>query len=283
MRNGATLAVSVVLLITGFCTCKSQTKKQVKQEVLYRTKRCQRVKTGSIGYQGFWGDIGRDVVSLHKNLFTWSSYKTIVASFPLYIATRMADEYIQSKFYCEDHHKNYNQMPSWCRAGAKWGIAVPMATLGSLAFLSSSEDIRMTSRVFLTGMPFVIFGKDILKKMKIRACLRPKCEFFCKHNRAYGGCPSGHMAEAAYMLTLYGLRYGAKFAAPLSAVAAFVAIAFINCNRHYSSQIVAGAALGTAYALAAYKVVSKNLESNISIDVACNLSGGTGLRLVYKF
>ena len=56
-------------------------------------------------------------------------------------------------------------------------------------------------------------------------------------------------------LVLYGMRFGYQFAVPLGAVTAFVGTTFLACNRHYFSQLIAGAGFGAIYALAANKVI----------------------------
>src|SRR3546814_2989372 len=43
-----------------------------------------------------------------------------------------------------------------------------------------------------------------------------------------------------YMTVLYGLRYGVKAAAPIGIFGTFLGVTFLNCNRHYLSQLVAG-------------------------------------------
>ncbi len=210
---------------------------------------------------GWIADLYKDIIMLHYNLISWSSYKTITASFPLFIAARVIDEPLQRKFFDFFDFKNCNQLPGWCHDAAQWGIGVPIVGLGSLAFLSLDEERRTTARIFLLGMPFVVFGKDIIKTVRADFCLRPWHEDFCDDgNRKFGGFPSGHMAEITYTMVLWGKRYGPKLFIPLGLLAGFVGAAFLNCNRHYVSQLVAGAALGTMYALAADKLIDQKLQ-----------------------
>ncbi len=234
---------------------------------------------------GIIGEAVLDVLRLHGKLFDWDTYKVIVGLFPPYIAARMADECIHYNFYDREHHKNINQMPEWCHTAARFGIAIPIVALGSMMFWAQDEDLRMTSRIFLLGMPFVIFGKDVIKKFRAKACLRPWNENFSCEKRAGGGFPSGHMAEAAYMLVLYGKRFGPRFAIPLSIAATFLAATFISCNRHLTSQMIAGFGLGTIFALAADKLVDSKLGRNRNFDVAFALDkqGVPAIKFSYKF
>lgn len=230
----------------------------------------------------FFGGILKDVYMLNANLFSWDSFKIIATVFPFFIGTRMVDEKIHKHFYDYTHHKNINQMPKWCSELGKYGIGIPIALLGINAFIPYNRELQTTSRVFLIGMPFVIWLKELIKKSKFDACFRPWNEHFSPKYRALGGFPSGHMAEATYTAVLYGLRYGPKAAIPLGLIALLVATSFINCNRHYASQIIGGIGLGSMYALAGHKLINAKLqEENIQLSMA--FDNGPALKLSYRF
>ncbi len=232
----------------------------------------------------FAPNIFREALELNFNCFcSANSFMLITGIAPAYIAARMIDEDIHSCFYDEQFHKNCCQLPWWCHDVAKIGIGVPIVALGALTVFGPSDEIRTTGRVFLVGIPFVIFGKEIIKKWSANHCLRPKNGNFCKFKRYYGGFPSGHMAEATYVAVLAGMRFGAKAAIPLSIFSLFVAGAFVNCNRHYLSQIVAGSAFGAMYALAANRVIEHEIDRKFKISLACNYEGSPALSASYEF
>lgn len=232
----------------------------------------------------FFGDILKDIYMLHANLFSLETFKIIVSLFPFFITTRMIDESVHRKFYDSICHKNINQMPSWCHDVAKWSISIPIVLLGAQVFLSRDDEMRITSRIFLLGVPFVIWTKNLLKKAKFDACLRPWNEKFSCRERVLGGFPSGHMAEAVYTAVLYGMRYGPKFAIPLSVIAAIVGVTFVVCNRHYVSQIIGGIGFGSIYAVAANKLIDNKLrEKNIQLSMQVNDWGGPAISLSCAF
>lgn len=232
---------------------------------------------------GYFAEALLDVLRLHKNLFDPDSFKIIASFFPAYITSRTFDCDIQNNFYCRTHHKNINQMCKSVHTVARFGLGIPMAILGSLAFLSPDTEMRLTSWIFLLGMPFVIFGKEILKKVKIDACKRPWNEFFSQKKQSYGGFPSGHVAEATYMAVLYGKRFGVKFGLPLGAGAIFIGTAFVNCNRHYVSQLIAGTGLGAMYALAADKLINSKLSEAMKLGLSLKQNGCPTMKLTYLF
>lgn len=229
------------------------------------------------------GDPVKDMFCLQRYLFTWDTYKIAIGFFPFFIAARMIDEDLQKFFHCRKHHKNRHQFPLVCHDICKWGIGIPIGILGSTSFLAKDMDVRMTGWIFLLGMPFVIIGKDLFKQIKADCCLRPWHENFSHKERSGGGFPSGHMAEITYMTVLYGKRFGPLVAAPLAAVGVLLAATFVNCNRHYLSQIVAGAALGTAYALAADKLIDARLGRCLKLSMSLNCHGCPAAQLSYQF
>ena len=230
------------------------------------------------------GDFCYDIYRINIGLFSWDSFKIFAVTTPFYVASRMIDDKLQNCFFDHVGKKNRNEPAQWCKEIARWSIGVPIALLGGQAILSRDEDMRITSQVFLEGMPFVLIAKDLIKKMDFEMCKRPYHEKFSKEQRCYGGFPSGHLAEATYMAVLYGMRYGPKFALPLGSVAAFVTAVFLTSNRHYLSQMIAGAGFGAMYAFSANSLINSKLAKNR--DLAFGLAaenGGLAMNLSFRF
>jgi len=248
-----------------------------------RTQPYRRNRKPSGYFAQCTGYLAKNMYDINKNLFSWNSLKIITVTFPFFIGARMIDEKLQNCFYDQKSHRNVYQIPAWCHDVARWSIGVPIALLGMQSFLSRDEDFRITSQVFLAGVPFVMLGKKLIKKLRFDACLRPWNGKFDRNERSYGGLPSGHVAEATYTAVLYGLRFGYKFAVPLGTLTAFVGISFLTCNRHYLSQLVAGAGFGALYAVAASKTADSRLHENISFAVSANEKGEPLFGLSYRF
>jgi len=202
-----------------------------------------------------------DILSLNVNLINFDSFKTICAFMPAIGLARMFDKDLQGNFYDHSKHKNCWEPPIWVQETAKLSISIPIVFFGLKSFFSDHDEFCVTTRMLLLGMPFVIWSKEMLKKLKLDICKRPWNEHFSCKEQSLGGFPSGHAAEAVYTAMLYGLRMGQRYAIPTGAIALIIGSTFVACNRHYLSQIVAGAGLGVIYALAANKVVEKHLEN----------------------
>jgi hypothetical protein len=235
-------------------------------------------------YQGMhWiGEIVADAVRLNINLFSLDSAKIITAIAPWYLLTRMVDEDVQDTFYDSSCHSNIHQFPKSCHWFARHGVAIPMIVLSSLAIFANDPDLQLTGRMTAIGLPFVHSGKDIIKNLRFKCCLRPWHENFSRKKRSSGGFPSGHVANMTYMAALFGIRHGPAWGIPLTLCGLFVGLDFLNCNRHYLSQIVAGVGLGLLFAVAASKVVDTKLEERWSI-MPMQEPDCVGIKVVYAW
>lgn len=232
----------------------------------------------------FCGNLVVDALRINWNLFTVTTAHIMTAFTPLYIASRAIDEDVQSRFYDGTCHKNVNQFSKVSHQVARFGVGLPMAGLSALMFFAPDKDMRLTARLFAIGWPLVHFTKDLIKKIDSKACLRPWNEQFSCHKRSPGGFPSGHMANITYTATLWWLRYGPKFGVPLSLGAAFVFANFVNCNRHYMSQLLAGAGFGMIYAFAVNRLIEQRISERISVCATMKMTSAMpSIGLSYVF
>lgn len=251
----------------------------------YKVRFHKKKKYADVGYalSDTLSSVFSNVFNLHKNLFTFNTLKVMSIIFPFFVGARMLDEQLQGVFYNARWHKNINQMPDCCHALARYSIALPIAFLGADAFFGKTDEKRWTGQILLLGIPFVIFANKTIKGVEFDACFRPWNEHFSCVKRSYGGFPSGHMAQAIYMTVLYGMRYGARYAIPLGMIAAFLGINFLTCNRHYTSQLVAGAGFGSIYALAASKVVDTRLADHMKMGMGIDTAGRPTFSLAFRW
>lgn len=232
------------------------------------------------------GEFAEDVIRINLGLFSWDSFKIFATTAPFYVASRMIDEKLHKCFFDQKKRKNRNEPPQWVKETARLSIGLPIVILGAQAFLSKDEDMQATSQVFLTGMPFVLLAKDFFKtKLDYDVCKRPFHEKFAKEQRKYGGFPSGHLAEATYTAVLYGMRFGPNYAVPLGSIAAFVSVIFLSSNRHYLSQMIAGAAFGAMYAFSANTLINSKLakKRDLKLGLTTNDQGKPAMQLSMKF
>lgn len=281
-KTGSEAIVPSKRLLLSYCCA-------VGLQVYGYQKPCHpRFNERSFGHRLFHGvaDIFVDAISLHMNLLSRNTAQVITGFLPLYLITRRMDDDIHGNFYDPHTHTNCDQFPKKCHKMAQKAVAIPMVTLSSMMFFGWNEDVRQTGRMTAISLPFVHSGKNVIKRWRSKACLRPWHEDFSCEERSSGGFPSGHMANVSFMTTLWGLRHGPRWAVPLGLFSTFVLADFINWNRHYLSQMVAGVGLGVIYALAANKVIDCRLNricENLSFGVEPNGCGIPTTRICYRF
>lgn len=217
----------------------------------------------------------------HKNLFSGTTLKVCAVGTPLYAMTRIVDDDTHELFYCAEHHKNRRQLPYWMYYAAEVGITTTITVCVALSVLSSDCDVKRTARLYALTLPTTYVIKKILKMCKWDAFARPKNEFFSCKKTYYGGCPSGHMMEMIYTAVLFGMECGPRFGVPLGIFTGALAVDFINHNRHFPSQIIAGAALGLVFAFAAHSALRCE-KSQFSFDVSMH-HDSFGILAEYRF
>jgi hypothetical protein len=230
-------------------------------------------------------EVASDAIWVNLGLFSWDSLKIFATTAPFFVGARMIDEKLHHCFFDQRHKKNIYEPAQWVKETARLSIGIPITLLGLQAIFSHNDDMQRTSQVFLTGMPFVLLAKDIIKKLDFDVCKRPFHEKFAKHQRKFGGFPSGHLAEATYTAVLYGMRFGPNFALPLGSVAVFVSIIFLSSNRHYLSQMIAGAGFGAMYAFSANRLIDSRLahKRDFQLGLTRDDYGQPAMQLSMKF
>jgi len=258
----------------------------VGNEAAAVSKRCQKICYPKTGLHNAFDKLGyaiEDMLLLNVYLFSITSAKVLTSFTPFYLSARMIDEDIQKTFYDRICHTNIYQLPNTCHQVAQNGVGVPMVVLSTMALWAPDNELRKTARMFALGLPFVHWGKDLIKTLDTNICLRPWNEHFSSVKRSTGGFPSGHMANVTYMTALFGMRHGWKWAVPLSLFSAFVFTDFLNCNRHYLSQLIAGVGFGLLYAFSADAVIKRRSALDMQIKCGMTDQGGINASIACSF
>jgi len=194
------------------------------------------------------------------NLFSADAWWVLGAGAPFYGVAHMFDERVHNHFYCHHHHINKHQGGSHLQDMSECLVAMSISSLVASSFAVQWPDLQRTAQMYAITLPITWGTKSLIKKIRWRDNCRPKNQGFAQHKHYYGGFPSGHMLEMTYATIFFGLRMGPAFAIPLGIATTVIGAAFVQCNRHYVSQLVAGAALGAMFACAAYWTIESCSE-----------------------
>ncbi|MBY0110144.1 MAG: phosphatase PAP2 family protein [Candidatus Babeliaceae bacterium] len=215
--------------------------------------------------------------------FTSDTYKILALSSPLYMLGRAVDKPIHNYFYDKKKHRNIHTIAPVFEYAVDPLMGVSITTLILLQFLSGDAHTKKVSEVFFSALPFLWLYKDAIKLIPCKAALRPKNQYFFACKEYYGGFPSGHMWEAVFMAYLFAAELGINYAIPLGAFATLVAVQSVAINRHTASQVIAGAAMGIVFGVAAQKVVHRALHNTTSCGIILNKSGNITFTVEKKF
>lgn len=224
-----------------------------------------------------------DALTLNLNLISKETLIITGIAVPAYFIARPHDRWIHSCFYDKKHHKNKHQLPFCCKFAAEKGLAIPLLVTAGLGAFSKDIELQTTSYAFWVGLPCSWGYKKALKSTRGDHCLRPANEHFDRRDKSYGGFPSGHVMEMAYFTTLFGLRYGPKAWIPLTAATTYVFAELAICNRHFVSQLICGAAIGTAFGFATNKLVNKKLAERMSFSMDVDHQRQPAFKCSYSF
>lgn len=228
-----------------------------------------------------------DTGSIIYNLFSRSTFKAACFGVPFYLLARPVDHKIQRHFYDEILQKNKNQpSKTFAKFGMKAGVALSLPIVG-LDIMSSDDRRIRRGEIFGTGMLAIWGTKNLIKLVHTEANKRPCHERFSTshHTRSYGGNPSGHMAFLAYASSFWTAEKGIVVGLPMTGMTALAGALLVTSNRHYLSQVIAGAFYGVVFGLAAHKVfrlTSWGTEGP-KLSMVASPQEGLGFKVSYDF
>jgi hypothetical protein len=152
------------------------------------------------------------------------------------------------------------------------------AVLGqSYTLLAAATTIYVTGRV-TDNRRYSHMGSDLLQALAVAEALTQVMKVSVGRQRPDGtsnSFPSGHSADTFAFATAIERHYSWKFAGPAYAFASYVAISRLHDNRHYLSDVVAGAAVGVI----AGRTVTRHGQAAFPVAVAA-VPGGAAVMYV---
>ena len=217
-----------------------------------------------------------------KNLFTGDALGIITPFLPFWAASYNWDDRTHRRFYCPQHHRNINQCSDTWIDVSECLVGVTIGTLAACSFAVKCRNLQRTAQLYAITLPLTWAAKSLVKQIHWKGNRRPGHGDFPRGCH-WGGFPSGHMLEMTYATVLFGLSMGPGFAIPLGISTGIIAATFVQTNRHYISQLVAGSAIGTLFGFAAYWSVSR-AEYGSPLRISCGgNSDGVSLRASYEW
>lgn len=172
----------------------------------------------------------------------------------------MLDDPIHRRHYCAQHHYNKRYPSTKLLDMSECFVGITIGICTACSFAVKDRRLQRTGLLYAVTLPLTWAAKSLIKKIPWKCNLRPPHAGYKKNRCYYGGFPSGHMLEMTYAAWLFGLSIGPHFGIPIAISTGVIAAAFVESNRHYVSQLVAGAGIGTLLGCAAYWSISAVAE-----------------------
>lgn len=234
-------------------------------------------------YAQQFGDWAYEFLRINQYFFSHDSARIATLFAPAYLVGRSVDHSVHTWTYDDQHHLNTcqarRQIEWLCD---EWGEIIPLVGLSSLAFIHPDVKVRVSSRMYMLGAISASWVNKLTKNMIEREWTRRPLNGDFPRRHVHGGFPSGHAAILTFTWVYWGLEYGPKAMVPLALYGLTTSCLLVQCNRHFVSQVIAGMALGTAYAFAAHKASIWRMEH---LDISCGMTAGCKpfLGAVFRF
>jgi hypothetical protein len=140
---------------------------------------------------------------------------------------------------------------------------------------SKADQIRTAGDYLQVGLPLIGLTasyvqedyelvKESLRGMVINTAITQSLKYSINRTRPDGGdlsFPSGHTSAAFHGAAFIALNFDSRYAIPAYALATLVGYSRVRANRHYVSDVIAGAAIGILSARLAKNKSIVNLQS----------------------
>lgn len=210
--------------------------------------------------------MGRFVPNLGRNfvgVFSGSNLKPFAIGLAAAGAGRLFDDAVKNHFQ--------GRAEEFGEAGQSFGGVTVMAPLALTAFAAGrfTTDTRFRAATYDVGQAFVVTAAytEILKRAASRT--RPDLS----NSKSF---PSGHTSNAFALATVVNSHYGKKAGLAAYALAGLVGVSRIERDKHYLSDVVAGAALGVVVGRSVTRKDGEGIagEKHFSLGPSFAPSGG---------
>lgn len=237
------------------------------------------------------GNVAWDVFEINKSLVSINTLNILCLTVPIYVVCLNIDQKLNYLFYDKKTHMNIKQFTNFNNIDLSNILLTGSISLSSLVFFSNNQEVKIASYSLMLGLCSMGLFKKIIKLIKWQNSIRPYNGNFVENKIYYGGFPSGHLMTMAYLSTIWLNQIGLKYSFPFIMATGYMFIDYIVKNRHYISQLIAGATLGLTYGCAVNLYTNKRLNRKlgkhlkINFDIVkldlCNKK--VSIRLSYDF
>jgi len=193
----------------------------------------------STSWRSLLKDSASDFVAFPKRRSTWTILGIGAAAA---LAVHPADDYVESHIVGNEAAHNFFSLGHWVGSPyVQFGSAVGLWAVGRYVVAPADGGSRTNK--------YSEVGFDLLRAQILSGVIVQGIKFTAQRERPSGACcafPSGHSAAAFAAAAVLERHLGYRLSWPALAGATYVATSRLVDNRHFVSDVVFGAAVGTA-------------------------------------
>ena len=193
----------------------------------------------STGWSSLLKDSGSDFVAFPKRRSTWTILGIGAAAA---LAVHPADDYVESHIVGNETADNFFSLGQWVgSAYVQFGSAVGLWAVGRYVVAPAEGESRTNK--------YSEVGFDLLRAQILSGAIVQGMKYSVQRDRPSGACcafPSGHSAAAFAAAAVLERHLGYRLSWPALVGATYVATSRLVDNRHFMSDVIFGAAVGTA-------------------------------------
>jgi membrane-associated phospholipid phosphatase len=193
----------------------------------------------STSWRSLLKDSASDFVAFPKRRSTWTILGIGAAAA---LAVHPADDYVESHIVGNEAADNFFSLGHWVGSPyVQFGSAVGLWAVGRYV-VAPADGVSRTNKYSEVGF-------DLLRAQILSGVIVQGMKYAVQRERPSGACcafPSGHSAAAFAAAAVLERHLGYRLSWPALAGATYVATSRLVDSRHFLSDVVFGAAVGTA-------------------------------------
>ena len=191
------------------------------------------------GWASLVKDTAKDFVAFPKRRSTWT---LLAAGAGAALAAHQADNYVERHVVGNNKANDFFTLGQWLGSVyVQTGASVGLWAIGRYVVAPAADEPRTNKWSHV--------GFDLMRAQIVSQTLVHAMKYSVRRDRPTGECcafPSGHSTTAFAAAAVLERHFGYRGSWPVLATATYVAASRLVDNRHFLSDVVFGAALGTA-------------------------------------
>ena len=209
-------------------------------------------------WHSYWLQSGKTIIFDESN--QWLLGGTAIAALCATQIDMEVKEHVQSHKILSDPISHFGD-----EIGGNWGHWILWSSIITSSKINKDSNKKFMSKIQYSTLAMVSNGLITVGMKRAFGRERP-------NGSDYYSFPSGHTSHSFTMASIANELYGKNIGLISYGLATLVAVSRMNHNKHYLSDVIFGAGLGTAVGRAFAKNYQKFDETNIQVGLSSQMA-----------